>query len=200
MKHSLPILILLVSIFLVSCIGIDADVTVGTDGAVEVSMRYTVSAALDELGKLGSNAEYLPLPVGQGDLELAATRAGGTLQSWSRKNGSESSTITASLKFPDVSTFALFLDPLGKAAVYTENNGTSSLKIDLYDGTRAEDTELVEFIKTAFSDYIVSIRLELPRTPRATGGFLVSGRVASFSMKAADLYAQASPVSISVSW
>jgi hypothetical protein len=193
-------LVILVSLFLASCIGIDADVTVGTDGSVDVSMRYTISMALDELGKLGANADYLPLPVGQADLELAATRAGGELRSWSRKNGSESSTITASLRFPDISAFTLFLDPLGKAAIYTENDGTSSLRIDLYEGTRAEDTELVEFIKTAFSDYMISIRLELPRTPRATGGFLVSGRVASFSMKAADLYTQASPVSITVSW
>ncbi len=200
MKHSLRFLPFLVSLLLVSCIGIDADITVGADGAVDVSMRYTVSLALDELGKLGANAGYLPMPVGQADLELAATRAGGALRSWSRKDGSEATVITAALRFPTASAFALFLDPRGEAAVFTELDGKSRLRIDLYKGTNAADADLIEFIKTAFSDYIVSIRMELPRTPTANGGFLVSGRTASFSMKAADLYSRATPVSIDVSW
>ena len=69
------------AILLSSCIGIDADARIAADGSVELAIVYTVSSAVDELGKLGANAGYLPLPVGRNDLELAASRAGGELRS-----------------------------------------------------------------------------------------------------------------------
>jgi len=193
-------LALALPLLLSSCIGIDADARVGSDGSVDLSMTYTVSSAVDELGRLGSNAAYLPLPVGRDDLELAATRAGGQLRSWTRKDGDDSFVVVADLRFPSVAAFASFLDPAGELAVFAEAGGASTLTLRLSAGQKPADPDLAEFIRLAFADYMISIRIELPRTPSTSQGFAVSGKVASFSMKAADLYAAETPVSASVSW
>jgi len=200
MKHRFSFLALILPLLFVSCLGIDAEARIGNDGAVDLAMNYTVSAALDEIGKLGANAAYLPLPVGRDDLELAARRAGGELRSWSRKDDAESFVVTAALRFPNAAAFAAFLDPEGKMASYTESAGKSTLTMRLSEGTAPADKDLVEFIRVAFSDYAVSIRVSTPRAPASLEGFTVSGRTASFSMKAADLYGSASPVSLGLSW
>jgi len=200
MKRSTLLLAAATAILVSSCIGIDADALPAADGSVELTLAYTVSAAVDELGKLGANADYLPLPVGRNDLELAASRAGGELRSWSREDGAESFAIKASLRFPSVASFAAFLDPAGEGAAYAEAGGRSTLTIRLSEGFDPADDDMLEFVKLAFADYAVNLRITAPRTPTATGGLALSGRVATFSMKAADLYASNSPVTISLSW
>ncbi len=200
MKHSLHCLFLLVPVFLSSCLGLDAEARVGADGAVDLSMDYTVSAALDELGKLGANAAYIPIPVGRNDLELAARRAGGELRSWSRKDGPESFIIKATMHFPSMAAFAAFLDPTGSSASFNESGGKATLSVRLSEGISPADKELIEFIRLAFADYVVAFRVVAPKNPSATGGMVVSGRTASFTMKSAELYASQKPVILSVSW
>lgn len=200
MKQRLSSLVIVLPLFLVSCLGIDADTNIASDGVVNSTIVYTVSRAVDELGKLGANASYLPLPVGQGDLELAALRAGGELRSWSRKDGPESFAVTAALRFPNVAAFADFLDPLGSMAGYEEANGRATLTLRLSDGVVPSDKDIVEFIKVAFSDYMIAITLNVPRTASASQGFVITGRSARFTMKAADLYSSPLPVTLSLTW
>jgi hypothetical protein len=200
MKHRFSCLFLALPLLLASCLGIDADARIGTDGAVDLTLTYTVSAALDELGKLGANAAYIPVPVGRDDLQLAAERAGGELRSWSRKDGTESFVVTSTLRFPTAAAFASFIDPAGKLARYSEAGGKATLSMTLSQGTPPADKDLVEFIRVAFSEYAISVRIAVPRNPSASSGFTVSGRNASFSMKAAELFGSAVPVAVSVSW
>ena len=113
MRHQsrLALLALPLALFLSSCVGIDAEARIGTDGAVDLTLAYTVSDAVEELGRLGENEAYLPLPVGRADLELAAGRAGGTLASWSRTDAADSFTVKATLRFP---TPAALVDQIGR--------------------------------------------------------------------------------------
>ncbi|OHD22078.1 MAG: hypothetical protein A2Y38_12535 [Spirochaetes bacterium GWB1_59_5] len=200
MKQGISCLFLALPLLLASCLGIDADARIGADGAVDLNLTYTVSTALDELGKLGANAEYLPVPVGRDDLQLAAQRAGGELRSWSRKDGAESFVVTSALRFPTAAAFASFIDPAGKLASYSEAGGRATLSMTLSEGTPPADKDLIEFIQVAFSEYAISVRISVPRNPSASTGFTVTGRNASFSMKAAELFGSPAPVAVSVSW
>lgn len=200
MKQRFSGLFLALPLLLSSCLGIDADARIGADGAVDLTMTYTVSSALDELGKLGANAAYLPVPIGREDLQLAAERAGGELRSWSRKDGSESFVVTSELRFPTPASFALFIDPAGKLASYSEEGGRATLSMTLSEGIPPADKDLVEFIRVAFSEYAIAIRITVPRNPSASNGFTISGRNASFSTKAAELFGSPVPVVVRVTW
>ena len=200
MKQRVFSLFLALPLLLSSCLGIDADARIGGDGAVDLTLKYTVSTALDELGKLGANAAYLPIPIGREDLQLAAERAGGELRSWSRKDDAESFVVTSDLRFPTVAAFALFIDPAGKLASFSEAGGKSTLSMTLSEGIPPEDKDLVEFIDVAFSEYAIAIRIAVPKNPSASSEFTISGRNASFSRKASELFSSPVPVVVRVTW
>jgi len=183
-----------------SCVGIEADIQFTAAGSVELAITYRVSLAVDQLGKLGANADYLPLPVGRDDLALAATRAGGRLDSWSRRDGEADFTVSATLTFPDGASLAAFLDPEGRLASFQASGTTRTFTLSLSDGMPPADPEFTEFIKSAFGDYVVTVSVELPRAPSAQSGYAVSGRTATFSMPAAVLYARTEPTVLSLTW
>lgn len=200
MKQRFFCLFLALPLLFASCLGIDAEARIGADGAVDLTLTYTVSTALDDLGKLGANAAYLPVPVGREDLQLAAERAGGELRSWSRKDGAESFIVTSVLRFPTAAAFALFIDPAGKLASYSEAGGRATFAMTLSEGVPPADKDLVEFIRVAFSEYEIAVRITVPRNPSASNGFTLSGRNASFSMKASELFGSPVPVVVRVTW
>lgn len=206
MKQGALITAAVLALSLASCLGIDAQASIATDGSVELALAYTVSAAADELGRLGANQAYLPLPVGRDDLALAAGRAGGELRSWKRSDktegatGSEAFVVNAELAFPSPAALASFLDPAGERASFASSGGVSTLSIRLSDGIAPADADVADFVRVAFSDYVVALRIRTPSTPAAASGFTLNGREASFSMKAAELFASSEPVSLSLSW
>lgn len=188
------------SLALASCVGVASDARIAADGSVRLELTYTVASAAGELGRLGENAAYLPLPVGRDELELAARRAGGGLASWSRSDASDRFTIRASLSFPNVVALASFFDPAGEKAVYQEAAGRRTLSLALGGDTPSAAPELVEFVRVAFGDYEIALRFELPSAVLASEGFTVSGRAASFAAKAAELFAAPAPRRLSLSW
>lgn len=202
MRHSrrLAVLSLACALALASCVGIDADIRIGADGAVDLNLTYTVSNAADELGKLEANAAYLPFPVGRDELGLAATRAGGALSAWSRTDGVESFTVKASMRFPNPAALASFMDPAGELAVYAEAAGRKTLSLTLAMGTPPADQDFAAFVRSVFGSYAVSLRFRLPKAAVASSGLAVEGQTLSFTKPAAELYASQVPVTVSMSW
>jgi hypothetical protein len=183
-----------------SCIGIDSRVSIAANGSVSLTLDYKVSLAADELGRLDANTAYLPLPVGRADLELAASRAGGQLSSWSRSDAADNFTIKAALSFPSVSAFASFMDPTGQDAVYSEQGTRKTLSLRLGPGAPPADAELAGFVRQAFADYRVSLSFQLPAAIAENSGFTLEGRTARFEMPAAELYTSATPIALRLSW
>ena len=156
---------------LASCLGVDTAAEFSADGSVSCTITYTVSNAVLELGALGANESLLPLPVGQDDLALAATRAGGQLGSWKRADGAENAVIVATLRFPDAAAFARFLDPSGTKATVTINGNTTELRMELFPGGAPADPDIDDFVRAAFGEYTVSFSITAPRTIQTTDGF-----------------------------
>lgn len=183
-----------------SCVGIDAEARIDNEGSVDLTLRYEVSIAVDRIGKLGANERYLPLPIGQEDMILALTRAGGELLSWNREDGNDRFVINARIRFPDTAAFVSFLDPSGRAVTFIETSTNRSLSIQLTEGRVPADPELARFIQTVFSDYRTSIKFILPGLPSSATNFVVEGSQASFSMSSSELYTSATPVILDLGW
>ncbi len=183
-----------------SCIGIDSSATIAANGSVSLALEYKVSLAVDELGRLDANSAYLPLPVGRADLELAATRAGGQINSWSRSDAATSFTIKAALSFPTMAAFALFMDPTGQDATYGEQGSRKTLSMRIGTGKPPADADLSRFVGQAFADYRIKLSFQLPVAIVESSGLTVNGRTASFDMAAADIYSSSSPIAVRLSW
>ncbi|HOX92607.1 MAG TPA: hypothetical protein PLC54_06765 [Spirochaetales bacterium] len=185
--------------FLASCVGIDAETRIAADGSVELSIRYDVPQAVDQFGRLDANAEYLPLPIGRPDLELAASRAGGTLKSWNRSDSETGAIIKAELRFPSPLAFARFMDPQLQLARFTESAGVKTLSMQL-NSAEPTDPDWSAFLRTAFGELAIRLQFTLPAAALSSSGLTVSGRSLSFSKAAADIYASDQPTIISFSW
>ncbi|MDX9958033.1 MAG: hypothetical protein AB7T74_00715 [Clostridia bacterium] len=199
-KHTGLLLATLVILSITSCVGIDAEARVDADGSVELTLRYEVSIAVDQIGKLGANEKYLPLAVGQDDMLLAVSRAGGELLSWNRNDETDRFIIDARIRFPDIQTFAAFLDPAGQAVNFSEAEGQKSLTMQLSAGRPPAEEELARFIGTVFADYRTSIRFVLPGPPTTATNLQLEGSTASFSMLSSELYSSSTPVLLVLEW
>ncbi len=200
MKRFLHLVCAIVVLSASSCIGIEANTRIAANGVMDLDIKYTVSLAADELGRLGANASYLPLPVARSDMELAAARAGGTVRSWSRNDGKDRFTIQASVNFPNPEAFVAFMDPLGRDSSYSFENGIHTLRISLGGGSPPSDQDLAAFIREAFADYRITLAFDLPGAPIANDGMTVNGRRVQFDRLASDLYTSKDRVSIRLSW
>ncbi|GAB1433569.1 hypothetical protein MASR2M29_21950 [Spirochaetota bacterium] len=192
--------LLFFSLLLASCIGIDSESNIRADGTIQLKLIYSVSKAVDELGRLGANEVYFPLPVGREDLQLAAGRSGAELRSWNRNDNDDKIIITANLDFPDPDSFTAFLDPAGGMAEFSKSNGLNTLTLTLTKGTTVAEPDFLEFIKAVFGDYEIVLNFRLPGTIVNANGFTLNGNNASFKMKAADVYSSPKAVVLSLSW
>jgi hypothetical protein len=199
-KHTGIALVILSLISFSSCVGIDAEARIDSEGSVELTLRYEVSLAVDRIGKLGANERYLPLPVGQDDMILAVSRAGGELLAWSRDDGTNRFIVNARIRFPDTVSFAAFLDPSGRSVSFSETSVIKSLSIQLADGRVPADPELTRFIQAAFADYRISFNFTLPRRPSTSNNLVVEGSQARFSMPSSELYSSPVPVILVLEW
>jgi hypothetical protein len=199
-KHTGFLVVALVIFSFSSCVGIDAEARMDADGSVELTLRYEVSIAVDQIGKLGANEKYLPLAVGQEDMLLAVSRAGGELLSWNRNDGTDRFAIDARMSFPDTQAFAAFLDPAGQAVSFSDVEGNRTLTMQLSAGRPPADDELTRFIETVFSDYRTSIRFVLPGPPTTATNLLVEGTTASFAMPSPEIYTSSAPVLLVLEW
>lgn len=199
MKQSLCLLLLSCLLFS-SCIGIESSSEIKEDGKIQLKLVYSVSPAIDELGKIGANQVYLPLAIGKEDMQLAASRAGADLRSWKREDSSQLILITANIDFPDPYSFALFLDPSGELAVYSLDANINSLTLILSRGNTIAEPDFVDFIKTVFDNYEVSLKFTLPSKPVSVKGFTVNDKIVNFKMKAADIFSSKEPLQLNISW
>ena len=199
-KHTGIALAILALLTVSSCVGIDVEARISDEGTVDLTLRYEVSIAVDQIGKLGANERYLPLPIGQDDISLAVSRAGGEVLSWSREDETDRFVVNTSIRFPDTLAFVAFLDPSGRVVSFTETSTNRSLSLQLTDGRVPADPELARFIQTAFSDYNTSISFILPRGPLTATNFILEGSQARFSMPSSELYTSPTPVILTLEW
>ena len=199
-KHAIIFLVISTGFLFTSCLGIDTNVRISAEGNVDLALRYEVSIVVDQIGKLGANEKYLPLPVGRDDLLLAVSRAGGELLTWERQDSSDRFTIDTTIRFPELTAFAAFLDPSGQVVSYSENGNLHTLTMQLSNGLTPADEELTRFIETVFSDYQTSLTFTLPAKPITTSNLTVTDLQASFSMPSAQLYTSVTPIELVLEW
>jgi hypothetical protein len=106
---------LVVSMALLSCVGVSSRITLNKDGSGLIQMEYRISGELESMGKLDGNEKWLPIPVGRADLERTAARVSGlSLVSYSSKVLGKDTIHNAEFSFTSVDALCAFLDSQGQ--------------------------------------------------------------------------------------
>ena len=163
-KKKLCVILILI-MFLSSCIGVKADIVMRQNGSGSIELEYRLSRLAETLGKLDGN-EHLPIiPIGKIDFERTVARIEGLrLQSFSTRNDGKDTINTVKLEFTNPEVLVRFLSAVRQSAVLTQDQRKYSLSMSLTSGNSNIDPDLLALFTTVSEGYSVNISLTAPRT------------------------------------
>jgi hypothetical protein len=205
----------LIALFLSSCIGVRANITIRNNGTGTIDLEYRISRIAESLGKLDGNEGWPPLPVGRADFERTITRIDGLrLSSFSSRDDEKDRVVKVTVDFSNLEALIGFLDAPGQRARLTREGQKYRISLALGGGAQSQDPDLLELMETAFEGYDMELGFSLPRDPTLTltdgtgqkidtlpaGNVRASGRSVRFSSPMAALLLTKEPVLMEILW
>jgi hypothetical protein len=215
-KCALFLLTVVVVLTLSSCLGVQADISIRSDGSGRITLEYRVSQMLEAMGRLDGNERWPAVPVGRADFERSVARIPGLrLLSFSSHNvrrtsdtpgsggsastGSHDLVTRAELEFADIDALLAFLDSTGKRGSYVRGNqqdAANVLRLVLLEpSTSLVNADLLSLLKEISASYEIGISLSAPKnaslsvipSSATTARLVPTGKKVSFAIGLGDL-------------
>ncbi|MDR2965469.1 MAG: hypothetical protein LBU88_06810 [Treponema sp.] len=186
-----------------SCLGLNMDISMRSNGSGRIVMEYSVPAGAENIGRLDGNENWPIIPVGRADWQRTVSRINGVkLVSFSSRQRQQEVITKVTLDFDNPNALANLLDPSGTRVSY---NG--ALNIILNREIPSEiNPDLLDLLRQASSGKKVSIsftsagvlsnlvitngsgnEITAPKTVQ----IVPSGRKVLFSIDTAEIFDQA---------
>ncbi len=199
------LLVVWISFFLTSCIGIKADLTINKDTSGSLTMTYTVSKIIMDIGSEDQKREnLLPLPINREDfIKTFENIPGITLSDYSRKEDEENIYITAKITFKnfnDLNKIEAFRDQ--KLSLTHEGN-QFILKQKLAEKPDYPPTkEALQMADTVFKNYKLEYIYHFPQkiTFHNQGEVLNDGKTLRYTISIPQLLRLKQDIFLIVKW
>jgi len=197
-----------------SCLGVSADITINADGSGKIYLEYSVSQALESLGRLDGNESRPSVPAGKIDFDRTVARIPGLrLSGYSSKDirnasGGTDLVTNATLDFTGTDALLAFLDSSGSRATLNQDNTGSLLSLVIIEPSKSiSDPDLLSLFREVSKGYDFNISLNLPRNantrtiPSVPSAKLVSnGKKVSFSISMGELVSMNEGLVLEIRW
>ena len=200
------IILLIAVIFLSSCLSVGTKITLNEEGGGTIELDYTVSPLIMNLGSLGEDDNFSPLPVSEEDFIMtAATIPGMTVENVESREDEEGVHIAAVLNFESTSALSGFfaLPEESPGIIITTGENTTAFRYVVFQKPEtAISEESMEMINAFFGDDLLTFEI----TPPAPiidvnmGEISGNGRTALFSVSISELFMQEEEVVWEVRW
>jgi len=163
MKKS--ILLLLLCIFVSSCIDIESNISIQNDGSGSITLTYQISPVMQELGRIGDGTEPFPFPIYKEDFEkLLLMHDGLSLKSYSMKNKDEKSIVKAVILFRDVNALTPFGDGSGNSFYFKKTEEYTLFRQELpFSGIGELDEDTINMLTAYCADNYFYYRINTPK-------------------------------------
>ncbi|MDR0629360.1 MAG: hypothetical protein LBG24_06965 [Treponema sp.] len=152
-----------IMLLLSSCMGVQADIALNSDGSGILVLEYRFSRLLESLGKLDGNERWPPVPVGKADFERTQERVPGLrLVSFSAREDGTDRYHHVKMEFADPGVLLRFLDATGQGASLVQEQGTYRLTLTFTEGMDKADPELLALVEAVSAGYVLQITLSFP--------------------------------------
>lgn len=192
-------------IFLTSCIDIETSITLQEDGSGTVTMSYSISKMVMELGRLDEEDPFAPLPVSKTDFTATAAIVPGLeVISVKENEDAKNNYIEAELVFDSIEALSSFLSPdnEGGPEVYVEG-GSTIFRYTLFTATEEDiNQQSMDLIESFFAEDAVSMIIEAPAriTSVNHGEITGNGRKAQYSVAIAEIFQRNEDILWEVRW
>ncbi len=158
------------ALLLMSCIDVDAKISLSENGSGEVDLVYRVSRLVMNLGGAEKDRSQLPLPIAEDDFTRTIRAIDGlTLKRYSRVDDEEKTTITAGLTFADVKALGALLGEDRDAFSLAAAGGRTVFRLLLVPGNPEPlDAKTKEFFQSFFNAYGLGFTLVAPAPVKST--------------------------------
>jgi len=198
--------ILILSSFLISCVGIKSEIELDDDGSGTLRLSYKVSQMILHLGRLEDDERVVPLPVNRRDFERTVQSIEGlSLNSYSSREDEENIYIDTELSFQSIEALSdIFSRSDSGGITLTQNDKGDTVYTQVIHRGRGEDIDrdTLEMIETFFKDYFIEYSLTAPgvikeASPGTTGE---NRKTAVFKVSIPEYIKQLEPLVWEVIW
>ena len=207
--------ILLSILILNSCLGISTDIQMRKDGSGKITLEYRFSRMAEAIGRLDGNERWNIIPVGRADWERTITRIPDIkLVSFSSSEKAQDIVNKATLEFKNTDALLKFLDPTGKRAFLSRENGINKLHLTLNEGASSQlNHDLLELARQVSDGYSFSISVSAGNpaisftdgegreiTPPPAAKISSSGKKASVSIGTWEILSGTAGLGLDIVW
>ncbi len=169
----------------ISCISIDTEITINSNGSGEAELIYRVSQMIAQMGRMNTEDSDLPLPLTRENFQASVNAVEGlSLDSFSTSEDEEFVIIRAALSFDsieDLNQFYQYSEPM--FSIEEDGDLSRYTQIISWGNEETLTEENREFINTFFEDYTLSFVVNVPEDIQENNiGELASTRTVSYTV------------------
>ncbi|WP_455383496.1 hypothetical protein [Salinispira pacifica] len=191
-------------LLLASCVSIDTTIELSGDGSGQISLTYTVSQMVANLGSVDKGWQKLPLPINEADFRRQVSQSQGlTLRSFSKSEDAQNVTIKAVLAFSDVAALNRFYSAGENEISLSQSGNDTVYRQVIFQGfPDGVDQQTRDFAAAFFKDYHLTFQMKAPRQIKSASAGTVSSdrRSVTFDMPVLQLLDQKTPLVWTVTW
>ena len=188
--------------FLFSCIDIDTEIIFKQNLTGEVLIRYSVSKAAMNMGRIDRHDNFLPLPIEERKYqELAANTDGLKLISFRKHETENNINITVRYEFRDIEALNAIVSNSNDKKIEVQRRGERTYytqRINASDRTISEET--IKLAQAIFGNRTVNFKVTAPQNIRTVNSGSMTGRSAQVSYNLPQLLSSADSVTWEVTW
>ncbi len=199
------VILCVVSVFIMSCVGIDSRMTIKEDGSGTLLLSYRVSQLVADLGTTTSERGIVPLPLARVDFERSLQAAQGKvrLTRFERTENEKDISIRAELSFDSIDALAQ-VDAFHDAELKLSADGTRHTFSQLIAHAPAQPVtaDSLRMIDAFFDGYGLTFVVEAPQPIKqfALGTLSSDKTVLTYTTSIKDVVRTGSDIVLSVGW
>jgi hypothetical protein len=188
--------------FLFSCINIDTEIIFRQNLSGEVLIRYSLSKAAINMGKIDKYDNFLPLPVEERKYRDIANNVNGLeLISYRQEETEGEVYINVRYEFRNIDALNAIVANSNDKKIEVQRRGDRTYytqKISNNDKPVSEETTTLA--QALFSERYIKLKLTAPQAIRSVSSGNISGNSAEVSYDLPQLISTTTPVTWEVSW
>jgi len=187
---------------LFSCIDIDTEIIFKQNLTGEVLIRYSVSKAAINMGKIDRHDNFLPLPIEEQRYhELAANIDGLKLISFRKQETENDINITVRYEFRNIEALNAIVSNSNDKKIEVQKRGERTYYTQrISANNQAISEETIKLAQAIFGNRTVSFKVTAPQNISTVNSGTIAGRSAQVSYNLPQLLSSTDNVTWEVSW
>lgn len=184
----------------VSCLSLETDLSINSDGSGKAEFRYNLSTLALDISKIDGEKEILPFPITIDEFEQSALNIGGiSISEYNMTDDGSRYYITSEIQFSSLEQLSLFTG----IKFQIEQSGINTLMtIIVFEPSLVDPVseQTLDIVRDKFPEEFCSFQITIPGDIIRVEGATFSGSDVSFKINIGELLSRTDVVKFSVEY